>query len=63
MVSCFVLFSVVAVLFWVFLDGSLMLCSPFQPPQSFLATMEDYIREAPRMVSVPNEPLVSTYSF
>lgn len=29
-----------------------------EPPQSFLATMEDYIREAPRMVSVPNEPLL-----
>ncbi|XP_051145091.1 putative clathrin assembly protein At2g01600 [Andrographis paniculata] len=24
-----------------------------EPPQSFLVTMEDYIREAPRMVSVP----------
>ncbi|KAJ6890922.1 hypothetical protein NC651_024442 [Populus alba x Populus x berolinensis] len=30
-----------------------------QPPQSFLTTMEEYIREAPRVVSVPNEPLVS----
>ncbi|KAK6931606.1 AP180 N-terminal homology (ANTH) domain [Dillenia turbinata] len=28
-----------------------------EPPQSFLVTMEEYIREAPRMVSVPNEPL------
>ncbi|XP_057960438.1 putative clathrin assembly protein At2g01600 isoform X2 [Malania oleifera] len=28
-----------------------------EPPQSFLATMEEYIREAPRMVSVPREPL------
>ncbi|WOK92546.1 clathrin assembly protein [Canna indica] len=28
-----------------------------EPPQSFLATMEEYIREAPRMVSVSNEPL------
>lgn len=30
-----------------------------QPPQSFLTTMEEYIREAPRMVSVSREPLVS----
>lgn len=30
-----------------------------QPPQSFLTTMEEYIREAPRVVTVPNEPLVS----
>lgn len=30
----------------------------FQPPQSFLATMEEYIREAPRVVSVPSEALV-----
>ncbi|RRT57739.1 hypothetical protein B296_00044375 [Ensete ventricosum] len=29
-----------------------------QPPQSFLATMEEYIREAPRVVSVSREPLV-----
>ncbi|KAJ6890930.1 clathrin assembly protein [Populus alba x Populus x berolinensis] len=29
-----------------------------QPPQSFLTTMEEYIREAPRVVSVPNEPLL-----
>lgn len=28
-----------------------------EPPQSFLATMEEYIREAPRVVSVPTEPL------
>ncbi|CAI9278487.1 unnamed protein product [Lactuca saligna] len=28
-----------------------------EPPQSFLATMEEYIREAPRMVSVPSETL------
>ncbi|KAI3698308.1 hypothetical protein L2E82_41761 [Cichorium intybus] len=28
-----------------------------EPPQSFLATMEEYIREAPRMVSVPAETL------
>lgn len=33
----------------------------FQPPQSFLNTMEEYIREAPRMVTVPNEPLVSIF--
>ncbi|OMO60651.1 ENTH/ANTH/VHS superfamily protein [Corchorus capsularis] len=29
-----------------------------EPPQSFLTTMEEYIREAPRMVSVPTEPLL-----
>lgn len=28
-----------------------------EPPQSFLNTMEEYIREAPRMVSVSTEPL------
>lgn len=28
-----------------------------EPPQSFLVTMEEYIREAPRVVSVPSEPL------
>ncbi|KAM0945824.1 putative ANTH domain, ENTH domain, ANTH domain superfamily protein [Dioscorea sansibarensis] len=28
-----------------------------EPPQSFLATMEEYIREAPRMVSTLKEPL------
>ncbi|CAL9167864.1 unnamed protein product [Musa hybrid cultivar] len=28
-----------------------------EPPQSFLATMEEYIREAPRVVSVSREPL------
>ncbi|XP_047970888.1 putative clathrin assembly protein At2g01600 [Salvia hispanica] len=28
-----------------------------EPPQSFLVTMEEYIREAPRMVSVPNVAL------
>ncbi|KAH0466826.1 hypothetical protein IEQ34_004064 [Dendrobium chrysotoxum] len=28
-----------------------------EPPQSFLATMEEYIREAPRVVSVPSEAL------
>ncbi|KAE8076322.1 hypothetical protein FH972_014983 [Carpinus fangiana] len=29
-----------------------------EPPQSFLTTMEEYIREAPRVVLVPNEPLL-----
>lgn len=29
-----------------------------EPPQSFLITMEEYIREAPRAVSVPSEPLL-----
>ncbi|KAE9595415.1 hypothetical protein Lal_00031276 [Lupinus albus] len=29
-----------------------------EPPQSFLTTMEDYIREAPRVVMVPTEPLL-----
>ncbi|KAI4379079.1 hypothetical protein MLD38_005418 [Melastoma candidum] len=29
-----------------------------EPPQSFLATMDEYIREAPRVVSVPTEPLL-----
>ncbi|KAK4264004.1 hypothetical protein QN277_029346 [Acacia crassicarpa] len=29
-----------------------------EPPQSFLATMEEYIREAPRVVTVPSEPLL-----
>ncbi|KAH9746280.1 putative clathrin assembly protein [Citrus sinensis] len=29
-----------------------------EPPQSFLTTMEEYIREAPRVVTVPSEPLV-----
>ncbi|CAL0318480.1 unnamed protein product [Lupinus luteus] len=29
-----------------------------EPPQSFLTTMEDYIREAPRVVAVPTEPLL-----
>ncbi|XP_059649526.1 putative clathrin assembly protein At2g01600 [Cornus florida] len=28
-----------------------------EPPQSFLITMEEYIREAPRMVSVPRDTL------
>ncbi|GMI75204.1 hypothetical protein like AT2G01600 [Hibiscus trionum] len=32
-----------------------------EPPQSFLITMEEYIREAPRVVSVPTEPLLLTY--
>ncbi|KAL6192551.1 hypothetical protein ACLB2K_033638 [Fragaria x ananassa] len=29
-----------------------------EPPQSFLTTMEEYIREAPRAVSGPTEPLL-----
>ncbi|TKY69270.1 putative clathrin assembly protein [Spatholobus suberectus] len=29
-----------------------------EPPQSFLVTMEDYIKEAPRVVTVPIEPLL-----
>ncbi|XVE74674.1 hypothetical protein DITRI_Ditri12bG0036000 [Diplodiscus trichospermus] len=29
-----------------------------EPPQSFLVTMEEYIREAPRVVTVPTEPLL-----
>ncbi|KAG5240494.1 hypothetical protein OIU78_007045 [Salix suchowensis] len=29
-----------------------------EPPQSFLTTMEEYIREAPRIVSVPSEALL-----
>ncbi|KAJ6718911.1 hypothetical protein OIU79_006722 [Salix purpurea] len=29
-----------------------------EPPQSFLTTMEEYIKEAPRAVSVPSEPLL-----
>ncbi|XP_050233655.1 putative clathrin assembly protein At2g01600 isoform X2 [Mercurialis annua] len=29
-----------------------------EPPQSFLTTMEEYIKEAPRMVTAPNEPLL-----
>ncbi|KAK7283990.1 hypothetical protein RIF29_13741 [Crotalaria pallida] len=32
-----------------------------EPPQSFLTTMEEYIREAPRIVTVPSEPLLLTY--
>ncbi|XP_009351512.2 putative clathrin assembly protein At2g01600 [Pyrus x bretschneideri] len=32
-----------------------------EPPQSFLVTMEEYIREAPRAVTVPNETLLLTY--
>ncbi|CAL0329774.1 unnamed protein product [Lupinus luteus] len=32
-----------------------------EPPQSFLTTMEEYIREAPRVVTVPSEPLSLTY--
>jgi hypothetical protein len=30
-----------------------------QPPQTFLVTMEEYVRDAPRMVPV-RDPLVST---
>ncbi|CAJ1938895.1 unnamed protein product [Sphenostylis stenocarpa] len=29
-----------------------------EPPQSFLTTMEEYIKEAPRVVTVPSEPLL-----
>ncbi|XP_058731155.1 putative clathrin assembly protein At2g01600 [Vicia villosa] len=29
-----------------------------EPPQSFLTTMEEYIKEAPRVVSVPSEPML-----
>ncbi|KAF8040179.1 hypothetical protein BT93_B2417 [Corymbia citriodora subsp. variegata] len=29
-----------------------------EPPQSFLVTMEEYIKEAPRVVTVPSEPLL-----
>ncbi|XP_033135785.1 putative clathrin assembly protein At2g01600 isoform X2 [Brassica rapa] len=32
-----------------------------EPPQSFLATMEEYIKEAPRAVDAPAEPLLLTY--
>ncbi|CAL0324853.1 unnamed protein product [Lupinus luteus] len=32
-----------------------------EPPQSFLTTMEEYIREAPRVVTVPSAPLMLTY--
>ncbi|KAK8564555.1 hypothetical protein V6N12_036678 [Hibiscus sabdariffa] len=32
-----------------------------EPPQSFLITMEEYIREAPRVVAVPTEVLLLTY--
>ncbi|CAH8385065.1 unnamed protein product [Eruca vesicaria subsp. sativa] len=32
-----------------------------EPPQSFLATMEEYIKEAPRVVDAPAEPLLLTY--
>lgn len=31
-----------------------------EPPQSFLSTMEEYIREAPRVVSFPSEPLLDS---
>jgi len=39
------------------LDAFLYICL-LQPPQSFLTTMEEYIKEAPRVVDVPAEPLV-----
>ncbi|KAJ4888483.1 putative clathrin assembly protein [Raphanus sativus] len=32
-----------------------------EPPQSFLSTMEEYIKEAPRAVDAPAEPLLLTY--
>ncbi|XP_019089781.1 PREDICTED: uncharacterized protein LOC104732699 isoform X2 [Camelina sativa] len=32
-----------------------------EPPQSLLTTMEEYIKEAPRVVDVPAEPLLLTY--
>ncbi|XP_027909177.1 putative clathrin assembly protein At2g01600 isoform X2 [Vigna unguiculata] len=32
-----------------------------QPPVSFLVTMEDYIKDAPRLVAVSSEPLLLTY--
>ncbi|KAG7585730.1 DnaJ domain [Arabidopsis thaliana x Arabidopsis arenosa] len=32
-----------------------------EPPQSFLTTMEEYIKEAPRVVDVPAETLLLTY--
>ncbi|VVB03765.1 unnamed protein product [Arabis nemorensis] len=32
-----------------------------EPPQSFLTTMEEYIKEAPRVVDAPAEPLLLTY--
>ncbi|KAD7116602.1 hypothetical protein E3N88_03870 [Mikania micrantha] len=32
-----------------------------EPPQSFIATMEEYIREAPQIVSVPTDTLMLTY--
>uniref|UniRef100_A0A1J3IS12 Putative clathrin assembly protein n=1 Tax=Noccaea caerulescens TaxID=107243 RepID=A0A1J3IS12_NOCCA len=32
-----------------------------EPPQSFLTTMEEYIKEAPRAVDAPAEPLLLTY--
>ncbi|CAF1919748.1 unnamed protein product [Brassica napus] len=32
-----------------------------EPPQSFLSTMEEYIKEAPRAVDTPAEPLLLTY--
>ncbi|ESW25274.1 hypothetical protein PHAVU_003G022000 [Phaseolus vulgaris] len=32
-----------------------------EPPLSFLVTMEDYIKDAPRLVTVSSEPLLLTY--
>ena len=34
----------------------------FKPPQSFLTTMEEYMRDAPQMVDVISGPLVHIYS-
>jgi hypothetical protein len=33
-----------------------------EPPQSFLTTMEEYMRDAPQMVDVTSGPLVHIYS-
>ncbi|KAL1203593.1 putative clathrin assembly protein [Cardamine amara subsp. amara] len=33
-----------------------------EPPQSFLTTMEEYMRDAPRMVDVTSGPLLLTYT-
>jgi hypothetical protein len=34
----------------------------FKPPQSFLTTMEEYMRDAPQMVDVTSGPLLLTYT-
>jgi len=34
-----------------------------QPPPSFLGTMEEYVREAPRTAPLPNETIVSLTHF